>query len=85
MAESGVAVAGPKVRFRFFRKLCFEGVSFDVPAGLEEVRVVEDRETFVTALPEVTRNSVDPAVVPGVRELKALKGGYHRLSLLGVE
>ena len=85
LAEGGVPIAGPRVEFGFLGELSFQRIAFDVAARLKEVRVVHDRQAFVTSLPEMAGGSVDASMVPGVRELKTLKRSDHGLSMLGVE
>ena len=85
LAESGVAIARPKIEFWFLGELGFKRVSFDVSASLEEVGVFEDRQTFIAALPEMSGGAVDAAVVPGIGQLKPLQCGDKSLRIFSVK
>ena len=73
LAESGVAMAGPKIEFWFLGELGFKRVSFDVSAGLKEVGLFEEWQTFIAALPEMAGGAIGAPVVPGIGQLKSLE------------
>ena len=85
MAESGVTVAGPGIEIRFLSQFSFERISLDVSTGLQEIGILHDWQTLVTALPEMTRSSIDLAMVPGIGELESLQRGDQRLGVFGIE
>ncbi len=85
LSKGGVAITGPGIEFWFLGQFGFQGISFDVSAGLQEIGVVYDGQAFVAALPEVSGGSVNTSVVPGIGQLKPLKRGDQGLSVFGVE
>jgi len=85
LPKGRVAITGPRIEFRFLDQLGFEGIAFDVSAGLKQIGILHDRKTLVAALPEMAGSAVGAPVVPSVCQLKPLQGGNEGLRVLRVK